>query len=130
MKKVLLTAGFAVFMALALSAQTKEAPPPPPTPPATSEPSEPPPPPPSPDKDDHDEFLKRNSCVKSLSWTEKNELIVRLKSGKEEKYNLADDKSVKEAESKYGKLPAAPPPPPLPPPAPPPPPKPPKKTQS
>jgi hypothetical protein len=38
-----------------------------------------------------------------------------LKSGKEEKYKLGNEKSLKEAEAKYGQLPAAPPPPPPPP---------------
>jgi len=69
--------------------------------------------------EDYEAFLKRNPSVKSLSWTT-NEVIVNLKSGKQERYNTADEKSIKDAEAKYGKLPMAPPPPPppLPPPVP------------
>ncbi|MDQ6609691.1 MAG: hypothetical protein M3Y85_07710, partial [Bacteroidota bacterium] len=77
---------------------------------------------------DYEDFLQKNQSVKSLSWNKKNEIIFHLKSGKEERYKLNDEKSNKEAEVKYGKLPEAPPPPPLPPP-PPPPPAPPIKTE-
>ena len=61
--------------------------------------------------DDYKLFLKKNPAVLSLRWT-KNSMIVRLKNGKEESYNLSDEKSVKEVEQKYGELPIPPPPPP------------------
>lgn len=106
-------------------------PPPPPAPaepPAPCEPPAPPLPPTPPDPpldenqlpDDYEAFLKRNPSVKSLGWTAENKVIVRLKSGKEDRYDLDDEKSRKEVTEKYGELPVAPPPPPL---APPPPPK-------
>ena len=147
MKKNILVAGLAAVLVLAASAQViqKNAPPKPPAAPkATIEKNgdiPPPPPPPPPmappappappepgdqvaekwNSNDYDAFLERNPSVKGLSWNNKNWLTIRLKSGKEEKYNLADEKSKKAAEDKYGELPVAPPPPPLPPPPPPPP---------
>ncbi|HEY0039413.1 MAG TPA: hypothetical protein VGB71_02060 [Flavisolibacter sp.] len=101
-------------------------PPPPSEPPAPNElppPPEPPIPPSPADEgflqdEDYEAFLQRNPSVKSLGWNFENEVIVRLKSGKEERYKLDNEASRKAAETKYGKLPAAPPPPP-PPPAPP-----------
>ncbi|RYZ28084.1 MAG: hypothetical protein EOO10_10710 [Chitinophagaceae bacterium] len=112
-------------------------PPPPPPPPKVPPAPEAPPPPPVPPaadaiivdesiSDDYDAFMKRNPSIQGLGWHSENQLTVYLKSGKKEKYNLADEKSRKAAEDKYGKLPDAPPPPPLPPP-PPAPPKPPAK---
>lgn len=95
----------------------------------------PPPPPPPPEIVKHiadadpptdKEFLKRNKSVRSVHWNFENDIIITLKTGKEERYHLKDKKQVEAAESKYGMLPVAPPPPPLPPP--PPPPAPPKKT--
>lgn len=61
---------------------------------------------------DYRDFLKRNPTVKSVGWMKDEEVIIRLKSGAEERYQLHDELSVKEAEMKYGKLPATPPPPP------------------
>ncbi|HEX8334017.1 MAG TPA: hypothetical protein VF622_15465 [Segetibacter sp.] len=61
--------------------------------------------------EDYKAFLKRNPTVRSLGWTEES-VIVRLKTGKKERYILTDEKSIKEAETKYGELPEAPPPPP------------------
>lgn len=139
MKKKIIMAGLAFVMAGAASAQ-KEAPSKPPTPPEPPVerlkeippppplaplPPDAPPPPPLPANalqggNDYEAFLKKNPSVKSLRWTNKNEVIVRLKSGKEETYKLDDEKIIKEAEAKYGQLPDAPPPPPLPPPPPPP----------
>ena len=101
-----------------------DVPPPPPPPPPPLAP--PPPEPPVPGvpledvdiSDDYETFLKRNPSVKNLGWNHQNVLTVHLKSGKQEKYNLSDEKSRKAAEDKYGELPAAPPPPPPPPPPP------------
>ena len=138
MKKSIFVAGFAV-MAMAASAQdTKKAPPKSPPPPMISKAKDAPPPPPQeappappeapqpPDlPEDYQAFLHQNPTVTSLHWKAKNELVVRLRSGKEERYNLNDEKSRKAAEAKYGQLPTAPPPPPMI--APPPPPKAPKK---
>lgn len=154
MKKSILVAGFAVIVMAATAQNTKDEPPkppappkapagkmkdvpPPPPPPPPSEPpapGEPPPPPEAPIPplppqeelpEDYEAFLKRNPGVEALGWNDKNEMIVRLKSGKEERYNLQNEQSREAAEAKYGELPAAPPPPPL---APPPPPKPGKRT--
>jgi len=122
MKKAFLVAASMALLATAVQAQTtrRQPPPPPkpPTPPVEMIADVPPPPPPPPQKrglsDAYTAFLKRNPSVKSLAWTFRNEVIVRLKSGKEERYKL-DDEGRKLAEAKYGKLPAPPPPPPPPP---------------
>lgn len=141
MKKSFFVAGFVVW-AMAASAQVtdKKEPPPPPSPPKPSTskvkhvPPPPPPaeplapeePPPAPEPpmppqerpEDYVAFLKKNPTVESLAWNADDEVIVRLKSGKEERYNLNDEKGRKAVETKYGKLPVAPPPPPPPPPPP------------
>ena len=147
MKKRFFVAGFAAVAVLVASAQIgqkeeppkppappveqmKDVPPPPPAPPEPPAPCEPPPPPAPPTPpdppseeqqlpDDYETFLKRNPLVESLGWTVENKVIVRLKSGKEERYDLKDEKSNKQVTEKYGELPVAPPPPPLAPPPPP-----------
>ena len=105
-------------------AQTKksELPPPPPPPPPPIEaviPPPPPAPPPAPQPppkvqlpEDYKAFLKRNENVNAINWKQGNKLTVRLRSGKEEVYDLNNEEQRKTAEAKYGKLPAAPPPPP------------------
>jgi hypothetical protein len=75
--------------------------------------------------DDYKEFLKRNPTVRSLGWTKKS-VIVKLKNGKEEQYDLSNEEIRNQAENKYGEFPPPPPPPPV---APPPPPKAPAKTK-
>lgn len=60
--------------------------------------------------EDYKEFLKRNPTVNNLHWN-LNEIIIELKSGKIETYNLQDEKNIIGVEKKYGKLPIAPPPP-------------------
>ena len=87
------------------SAQKKEkAPPPPPRQPQTVIVNE---------NKEYDEFLKRNPTVKSLFWKGTGHLMgVRLKSGKEEVYNLENENEVASAKAKYGNLPEPPPPPP------------------
>lgn len=128
MKKAFLVAGALLTLAIAAHAQSKKQPPPPPPPPTppvemTNDVPPPPPPPPAPPvKDeektthpkDYQDFLDRNPSVKSVGWNFRNEVIVYLKSGKEERYKL-DEEGRKEAEAKYGKLPVPPPPPPIPP---------------
>jgi len=106
--------------------------PPPPPPPSEPPPPDAPPPPPPPSlandaqlPDDFTAFMKRNPSVKGVSWKNDDVMIIRLKSGDEERYNLNDAQSKKAAETKYGELPQAPPPPPAPP-VPPAPPRPPK----
>jgi len=145
MKKNVFVAGIAAVLVLAASAQIiqkdepprppalpkapiekkSDVPPPPPPPPtAPPAPDAPPPPPPVPDviavdkwsSDEYGAFLQRNPSVEGLSWNKENQLTVYLKSGKKEKYNLADENSRKAATDKYGELPDAPPPPPPPPP--------------
>ena len=134
MKKSILVAGFSVAM-MAASAQTvgkeeppkpppppkplmkkmKELPPPPPPPPDAPPPPDVAPPPP-PDvngvqlPNGFNEFMKRNKDVQNVHW-KNNEIFLRLKSGKEERYDLNDAQSVKAAEAKYGALPQPPPPP-------------------
>lgn len=115
-------------------AQTKKLPPPPPAPPpppieaaippppppaveiAVVQPPPPPPAPPPPPKvqlpHDLKAFLKRNQNVAAINWQQAHKLIVKLHSGKKEVYDLNNGEERKAAESKYGKLPAAPPPPP------------------
>ncbi len=126
MKKAFLVVGLALAVTVTASAQNKKKePPPPPEPPQPPAvvvheiPPPPPPPPPLPLQedfpDDYKAFLKRNPSVKSLGWTFQNELIIRLKSGKEERYQLNEKASRAAAEAKYGQFPAAPPPPPKPP---------------
>jgi hypothetical protein len=62
---------------------------------------------------DYDGFLKRNPEAKSVHWKGDGHIVVIvLKSGKSETYNLADKAQKAAVESKYGNLPAAPPPPP------------------
>ena len=124
MKKNLLSV-LALSMCIMAAAQKKEAPKPPPPPlaPIAAEIDPPPPPPPPPPpaievsytgklNDDYKAFLKRNPAVKNLAWTHGNKVIVYLKAGNKETYDLDNDDEVATAEKKYGELPAAPPPPP------------------
>ncbi|RDV15167.1 hypothetical protein DXT99_10900 [Pontibacter diazotrophicus] len=69
--------------------------------------------------EDHSAFLKRNPEVKQLGWMigdsfgrKVRMLVVYLKSGDTETYDLDHDYNMDMAESKYGTLPALPPPPP------------------
>ena len=90
-------------------ADVKEVPPPPPSKPKA---------PPkiqvehfsSPGNADYQAFLKRNSAVKGLGWSE-NKVRIRLKSGKEEVYELNNAGQMQELKNKYGELPVPPPPP-------------------
>jgi hypothetical protein len=81
----------------------------------------PPPPPPKPEVPanitegkEYDEFLKRNPAVKSANL-KNGLLVVVLKSGAIDTYDLSNDARFAAAEKKYGKLPLMPPPPPPPP---------------
>jgi hypothetical protein len=121
MKKRFLVA-LAILTASISFAQQKKEPPPPPAPPPPKVNNEKfhfPPPIVYPDglPDDYKAFLKRNPTVKGLGWSE-NKVHVRLKSGKEEVYNLNNEAEVRKLENKYGGLPMSPPPPPPPPKAP------------
>ena len=60
-----------------------------------------------------DDFMKRNPQIKFIAW-EKANLIIGLKSGKTETYDLENNQSLNLAEKKYGFLPSPPPPPPAP----------------
>ena len=69
--------------------------------------------------EDHSAFLKRNPEVKQLGWMigdsfdrKARLLVVYLKSGEKETYDLDHSSSVDRAKNKYGELPALPPPPP------------------
>jgi hypothetical protein len=121
MKKTIFIAA-AFLIGITVSAQKKEKlPPPPPPPPKVDMKSIPPPPKPQePDKlksdlpEDYQAFLKRNSTVKNVSWSENNVVRVYLKSGKEEVYHTNIKEERQDLENKYGKLPVPPPPPPKP----------------
>jgi hypothetical protein len=71
---------------------------------------------------DFEAFLKRNPQVKDVSWRKDkpgpenaDKIIINLKSGKTETYDLTNKQSLATAEKKYGRLPVALPPPPPPP---------------
>ena len=53
-------------------------------------------------------FLKRNPTVATI-WQEENTTIIRLKSGKKEKYNLKNETEKKSFVIKYGAPPIHPP---------------------
>ena len=76
----------------------------------------------APFNDEYRQFLKKNSGVKKLSWiSEPDAVLVHLKSGKLEVYELDNKQQMQAAEKKYGKFPESaplPPPPPVPPSAP------------
>lgn len=85
----------------------------------------PPPPPPKPVIENNDAhakmnaFLKNNPVVTDIYFEKKNLLVVKLKNGKTEKYNMADSDEKKNFIDKYGEdvstfLPPPPPPPPPP----------------
>ena len=59
-------------------------------------------------------FLKRNAGVKKVQWRKKDEIILALKNGKTETFDLTQEAVKKAFETKYGTAPAAPPPPPKP----------------
>ncbi|MCC9165923.1 M56 family metallopeptidase [Pontibacter harenae] len=91
-----------------------EAPLPPPPPPAL--PAPPPPPPAQQNKQqdlrssrDYQTFLKQNPSVSDISLLSGGKVVVKLKSGKEEIYQLNDKQSIAGAEKKYGRLPDSPP---------------------
>ena len=110
-----------IFVALALLAgsvtfaqqkKEKQPPPPPPPPPLVVDVKDIPAPPEAPrPKKDYDEFLKRNPTVKAINWSN-DEVRVRLKSGKEEVYDMKNEEEVKKLKNKYGEWPSPPPPPP------------------
>ena len=107
MKKQLMLIIGVLFATLVIG-QDKNIPPPPPPVPAVENLT----PPPS-VHDDYKSFLKRNPSVKSLGWLANGSSVrIRLKSGKEELYNLNSEKEIAVLNRKYGRLPIAPPPPP------------------
>ena len=92
---------------------------------AQSEKQKPPPPPPKVDilkfqppasvgMASQKEFLKKNPDIADVNWQERKTIILKLKSGKEEKYNLETEDGKKSFTGKYGKPPIQPPPPPPP----------------
>ena len=129
MKKRILVA-LAIFTASVSFAQQKkqvQPPSPPPPPEVRLDKFTPPPPPPkkpappkvvrerfsSANNGDYQAFLKTNPTVKGIGWSE-NKVRIHLKSGKQEVYDLNNEKDVLDLKSKYGELPAPPPPPPPP----------------
>ncbi|KAA5548165.1 M56 family metallopeptidase [Adhaeribacter rhizoryzae] len=75
-----------------------------------------PPPPPAPVvrkmDSDHVSFMKRNQQVAMLGWQGNETMVVFLKSGEREEYDLKNKERRAVAQSKFGKLPQAPPQPP------------------
>jgi hypothetical protein len=123
MKKRIFVAMALLVTSVSFAQQKKEKQPPPP-PPVANVKEIPPPPPPKPTEPakqkmnllkDYTNFLKRNPTVKGIEWSERNEIHIRLKSGKEEVYDMNDESEIQKLKSKYGELPAPPPPPPPPP---------------
>jgi hypothetical protein len=118
MKKKILVALAVLAGSVAFAQQKVKQPPPPP--PTVVDVKEVPPPPPPPvvkkvnDADSYSAFLKRNPGVKGLGWTDENTLRIRLKSGKEEVYDLGKEDEALKLKDKYGELPPLPPPPPVP----------------
>jgi hypothetical protein len=120
MKKRIFIAVAMLAGSIAFAQQKKEKqPPPPPPPPQVLDVKDIPPPPPPPEtppklKKEYDAFLKRNPTVKGIAWS--NDTVrIRLKSGKEEIYNMKNEEEALKLKSKYGELPAPTPPPPPPP---------------
>ncbi|HEX2532572.1 MAG TPA: M56 family metallopeptidase [Chitinophagaceae bacterium] len=77
----------------------------------------PPPPPPVPavvPARGNDDFFKRNPSVRSVHW-KNDRIILQLKNGKDEQFDLSNSADMRRFKEKYGKLPVAPPPPPAPP---------------
>lgn len=61
------------------------------------------------------DFKKRNPSVQSVSWmSNPYRVVIRLKDGTQETYNLENEAEKEKAVQKYGGLPEAPPPPPAP----------------
>jgi beta-lactamase regulating signal transducer with metallopeptidase domain len=59
---------------------------------------------------EYSDFLKRNKNVSSVYVKDGNTMVVKLKNGSLEEYDLDDDAQSKAAKNKYGKLPATAPP--------------------
>lgn len=126
MKKTIFIATAIVIGSATFAQQKKlKQPPPPPPPKVNLDKFVPPPPPPpkveierfpSPGNNDYQAFLKRNPTVKGIGWMENNRVRIRLKSGKEEVYNMNNENEALKLKDKYGALPTPPPPPPAPPP--------------
>lgn len=58
------------------------------------------------------DFLQRNTAVSSVGWKPGNNIVIHLKDGKEETYNLQNETIKKVFVAKYGTPPLGPPPPP------------------
>ncbi|HEY1007628.1 MAG TPA: M56 family metallopeptidase, partial [Sphingobacteriaceae bacterium] len=61
--------------------------------------------------EDYKQFLKNNPAVERLGWKNRA-VIITLKNGRTEHYDLDSEAAMKRVRNKYGQLPAAPPPPP------------------
>ncbi len=115
MKKIFICTLVLMFSSAAMHAQeVKKEPPPPPVP--AEKPEKPAP---GLKKINKEEFLKKYPEVKSVEKENPGEVIIYLKNGKSEKYDLSDEKQKKAFEKKYLKRMPAPPPPPEEPPPPP-----------
>ncbi len=95
------------FICEANAQSTKKLPPPPPPKPLSTMPTKP--------KDPFKEnqvFLKRNPSVGFVKWRSKEQIIIHLKDGKEENYNLKNENEKKIFIEQYGTPPTPPPIPP------------------
>ena len=114
MKKLsLYLAAFAFTVISSINAYSQKDPVPPPPPP-------PPKPPKAMTKEAHarlgvDEFYKNNPSVSHIYAVDDGRIIIELRSGVKEKYNVDDETEKKNFVNKYGKVPLLPPPPPRPP---------------
>jgi hypothetical protein len=98
--------------------------------------TEPPPPPPPIELHEHqpvdkgfDAFLQRNPNIENVHWKKNNVIVIKLKNGNTQTFNLNKKESLQKFTNTYGMPPLPPPPPPAPP-LPPPPPPPPVINQS
>ena len=118
-RKVFSTALALLAVSFAWSQDKSVKPPPPPPAPPAVEMKEVPPAPPAPEVLPVDEadsaFLKKNPSVKSLGWRGDKKVLVNLKAGGEEVYDLGKAAEREQFEARYGSLPLQPPPPPVPP---------------
>ena len=91
-------------------------PPPPPAPAPEIDAVAPVPPmPPTPPSKSNDPFFKKNPQVKRLFFHDDETLVITLKNGQKETYDLTDATQKQKVIEKYGSLPTPPPPPPVPP---------------
>ena len=100
MKKVFIVAASLFLVVVAVNAQKEK--------------KEPPPPPASQGINSQKDFLKRNPAIATVNWQSGKQkmIILKFKSGAEERYDLTNKTEQETFASKYGAAPKQPPPPP------------------